>query len=91
MGWRIREGTRYDAGEFPRCEEGNDDRETTQRPPHLVVEVMSPGDRWSKVLRRVSQFLKGASNWFGCSIRRTNPSQSIARIDTLRCLRRMRN
>lgn len=32
---------------------------TTQGPPHLVVEVMSPDERWSKVQRRISHFLKG--------------------------------
>jgi Uma2 family endonuclease len=30
---------------------------TDQLPP-LVVEVVSPGDRWSKVTRRITQFLK---------------------------------
>jgi Uma2 family endonuclease len=28
------------------------------RPPMLAVEVRSPNDRWSKILRRVSQFLR---------------------------------
>ena len=30
-----------------------------QRPPRLAVEVRSPNDRWTKVQRRISQFL----NW----------------------------
>lgn len=31
----------------------------TQRPPHLVVEVMSPDERWSKIQRRINHFLNG--------------------------------
>lgn len=32
---------------------------TTHQAPHLVVEVMSPGESWSKILRRISHFLDG--------------------------------
>ena len=52
--------------------EGDHDRRLSEVAPELVFEVLSPDDRWPKVLAKVAEYLEAGVLSSAWSTRRTN-------------------